>query len=73
MLKKLLKYEIKATARIFLPLYAVLLIYSFIHRFVSAVTPRNWVVPEALSFYFIYHAAYWNIYCKCCYYHSKIL
>jgi hypothetical protein len=35
MLSRLLKYEIKATARIFLPLYAVLLIFALLNRFIN--------------------------------------
>ena len=35
MLGKLMKYEIKATARLFLPLYAALLLFSLINRFVN--------------------------------------
>ncbi|MGI6189359.1 MAG: hypothetical protein GX041_04195 [Clostridiales bacterium] len=35
MLGKLLKYEIKATARLFLPLYAALLVFSIINRFLN--------------------------------------
>lgn len=35
MLKKLLKYEIKATARFFLPLYAALLVFSLINRLLN--------------------------------------
>lgn len=35
MLRKLLKYEIKATARILLPLYLVVLLFGFINRFLN--------------------------------------
>jgi hypothetical protein len=35
MLAKLLKYEIKATARLFLPLYLALLLFAFINRVVN--------------------------------------
>jgi len=35
MLAKLMKYEIKATARLFLPLYAVLIIYAVINRLIN--------------------------------------
>lgn len=35
MLGKLMKYEIKATARLFLPLYAALLVFSLINRFLN--------------------------------------
>jgi hypothetical protein len=37
MLGKLLKYEIKATARLFLPLYLTILIFAAINRFFYAV------------------------------------
>lgn len=49
MLSKLLKYEIKATARIFLPLYIVLLAYSAIHILISALSPNKWEFPKAIS------------------------
>ena len=35
MLTKLLKYEFKATARLFLPLYAVLLVFALLNRFIN--------------------------------------
>jgi len=35
MLAKLMKYEIKATARIFLPMYAVLLVFAIINRLLN--------------------------------------
>lgn len=37
MLNKLLKYEIKATARLFLPLYLALLVFALINRFLSPI------------------------------------
>ncbi len=37
MLRKLLKYEIKATARLFLPLYLVLLVFAGINRMFSII------------------------------------
>jgi len=48
MLGKLLKYEIRATARIFLPLYAVLLIFAFINRILS-LSFHEWKTPEVIS------------------------
>lgn len=39
MLRKLMKYEIKATARWFIPLYAALLIFAFINRFLLNAGP----------------------------------
>ena len=53
MLSKLLKYEIKATARIFLPLYVVLLAYAVIHKVISLLSSRQMQAPEAISM-FIY-------------------
>lgn len=50
MLKKLLKYELKATARIFLPLYAVLLSVAIVNRFLFLVmNPYEWETPRVLS------------------------
>ena len=53
MLSKLLKYEIKATARIFLPLYVVLLAYAVIHKVISLISPPRMQAPQAISM-FIY-------------------
>ena len=39
MLGKLLKYETKATARIFLPLYGALVLLAVINRFFMAIRP----------------------------------
>ncbi|HHW30639.1 MAG TPA: ABC transporter permease [Clostridiaceae bacterium] len=41
MLKKLLKHEIKATSRLFLPLYLALLIFAFINRFLNPMMQVN--------------------------------
>lgn len=49
MLGKLLKYEMKATSRIFLPLYLVLLVYSAIHKVISSFSPNKLQLPQALS------------------------
>ena len=35
MLTKLLKYEFRATARLFLPLYLALIVFALINRFIS--------------------------------------
>lgn len=51
MLSKLLKYEIKATARIFLPLYVVLLAYAVIHKIISLVSAPGMQAPEAISMF----------------------
>ena len=53
MLSKLLKYEIRATARIFLPLYVVLLAYAAIHKIISLLSSPRMQAPEAISM-FIY-------------------
>lgn len=37
MLAKLLKYEFKATARLFIPLYIALIVFTLIHRVVNTV------------------------------------
>lgn len=49
MLRKLLKYEIKATARIFLPLYVVLLSFAIINRSIAAISILEWQAPEVIS------------------------
>lgn len=41
MLSKLFKYEIKATARLFIPLYLTLLIFSLINRFLLPISRMN--------------------------------
>jgi hypothetical protein len=38
MLRKLFKYEIKATARLFIPLYLTLLVFSLINRFLLPIS-----------------------------------
>lgn len=50
MLSKLLKYEIKATSRILLPLYVVLLVYSVVHMMISSLTLDKWNAPQIISF-----------------------
>jgi hypothetical protein len=50
MLSKLLKYELKATARILLPLYIVLLAYSVVHKMISVLTLNAWRAPQVISF-----------------------
>jgi hypothetical protein len=49
MLSKLLKYEIKATGRIFLPLFLALLMFAGITKFLSVFSPEKWSTPAALS------------------------
>lgn len=48
MLSKLLKYEIKATARIFLPLYAVVLVFAAINSLLFA-SLHEWMAPKVIS------------------------
>lgn len=49
MLSKLLKYEIKATARVFLPFILSLLVFAGITRFISALGPQKWDTPAIIS------------------------
>lgn len=49
MLGKLLKYEIKATGRIFLPLYMALLVFAIITKFTSAFNSEQWATPAIIS------------------------
>lgn len=49
MLSKLLKYEMKATARIFLPLFAVVLLSAAINRIITLLSPGGWEAPAIIS------------------------
>lgn len=49
MLSKLLKYEIKATGRIFLPLFLSLLVFSVINKIISAFDPLKFNTPAKIS------------------------
>ncbi|MHB1418974.1 MAG: hypothetical protein ACYCX4_05200 [Bacillota bacterium] len=49
MLSKLLKYELKATGRIFLPFYLTLLIFAGITKLVHVVSPEKVATPTAIS------------------------
>ena len=49
MLSKLFKHEIKATARIFLPLFIVLLVYSVVYKGISMITSHQWQAPKVIS------------------------
>lgn len=55
MLKKLMKYELKATARTFLPLFAVLILFSVINKLFFLINPNDFTIPQGLSMtvYFI--------------------
>lgn len=49
MLSKLLKYEMKATGRIFLPLFAVVLLSAAINRIITLLSPGGWEAPAIIS------------------------
>lgn len=49
MLSKLLKYEIKATGRIFIPLFLSLVAFAVINKFISAFNPQNWHAPATIT------------------------
>lgn len=49
MLSKLLKYELKATGRIFLPLFLALLIFAGITRLISPIDSEKWATPAIIS------------------------
>lgn len=52
MLSKLLKYELKATGRIFLPLFVALLMFAGITRFISPpMGPEKWATPAIISMF----------------------
>ncbi len=49
MLGKLLKYEIKATSRTFLPMYALLIVFAFINKFFMTVNSDFLNIPRIIS------------------------
>lgn len=49
MLGKLLKYEIKATARTFLPMYALLIVFALINKFFMAMNADYLNIPRIIS------------------------
>ncbi len=49
MLGKLLKYEIKATGRTFLPMYALLVVFALINKFFLAVNNDYFKVPQIIA------------------------
>ena len=49
MLGKLLKYECKATARVFLPLYGVLLVLAAINRVFTSIQSENMAIPQVVT------------------------
>lgn len=56
MLSKLLKFEMKATARVFLPLIAVMLAYTGVFKAIYAISSGKWGAPLIISF-----VIYWMI------------
>ncbi len=51
MLTKLLKYEYKATGRIFLPLYAVLLVFAAINKILLNLNTSRFELPQGISMF----------------------
>ncbi|MCY1714540.1 hypothetical protein [Caproiciproducens galactitolivorans] len=49
MLRKLLRYEIKATSRTFLPMYALLIVFALINKFFMAVNSSYLKIPQAIA------------------------
>jgi len=49
MLGKLFKYELKATGRIFLPLFLALLMFAGITRIISPISSEKWSTPANIS------------------------
>ncbi|HEX3039004.1 MAG TPA: hypothetical protein VHP54_01740 [Caproiciproducens sp.] len=49
MLGKLIKYEIRATSRIFLPMYALLFIFALINKFFISVNSDFFKVPQFIA------------------------
>ncbi|MFY9173774.1 MAG: hypothetical protein WAO24_00285 [Peptococcia bacterium] len=51
MLRKLLKHETIATARIFLPIYLTVLLIATVTRFLTNIDTLSWKLPEAISMF----------------------
>lgn len=49
MLGKLLKYEIRATGRTFLPLFAVLFLFTVINKLFFVISPNEFSFPQGIS------------------------
>ncbi len=49
MLNKIMKYELKATTRIFLPLFAAALLSALINRVIMLLSPDSWQAPAVIS------------------------
>ncbi|HWQ70881.1 MAG TPA: hypothetical protein VN370_01035 [Desulfitobacteriaceae bacterium] len=54
MLSKLLKYEIKATGRVFLPFFLSLLLFAGISKLISSLSPQQWDTTPAILSMIIY-------------------
>ncbi|AFM39455.1 hypothetical protein Desaci_0388 [Desulfosporosinus acidiphilus SJ4] len=52
MLTKLLKYEIKATGRMFLPIFLSLLVFAVINKILSVFDNQSWQIPSKISMVF---------------------
>lgn len=50
MLRKLLKYEVRATARIFVPLYALLIVFALINKAFIAINSDTLQIPGIIAF-----------------------
>lgn len=49
MLGKLIKYELKATGRLFLPIFLSILVLAVINKLLSFLSPLDWSVPASIS------------------------
>jgi len=49
MLRKLLKYEIRATSRIFLPMYALLIVFALINKLFLAINADFLSIPKIIA------------------------
>lgn len=52
MLRKLLKYELKATGRTFLPIFLTILIFAVINRSLNNIGTQTWQTPAVISMIF---------------------
>lgn len=51
MLRKLLKYELGATARMFVPLYALLIVFALINKAFAAINSDNLKIPQDIAIF----------------------
>jgi hypothetical protein len=49
MLSKLLKYEFKATARIFLPMYALLVVFALLNKLFMSINSEFFDIPKVIA------------------------